>query len=169
LYVGRAAAHWVRRDRSIPGSVSVSGIGCLNRPFPRVQMSPGSSTRSELRFRVPSLKSRSAPHGAELLPGFSPLFATSPKRVNQSQGLPNPCSVPSPGVLNLSTVFLRAPACRLVSSRSRVQGLCSSRGFSLRAAAASSSETACPHAVARPSLGWANPSGHEQSTSASRP
>lgn len=169
MYVGRAAAHWVCRDLTTPGSVSVPGVGCLNRPFPQVQMSPGSSSRSCLRFRVPSLNSCSMPHGAEHLPGFSSLFATSPKCVNQSRGLPNPRSVPSTGALNLSTAFLRTRARGLVSSRSRVQEPFSSRGFSLRAAAVSLSETVCPHAVGRPSLGQANPPGHEQPTSASRP
>jgi len=129
------------------GSVSRSGAEPLSACRPPGREGPGSSSSLRALFRVPSLAlSRRKPKLSQLaarsrlprLPttcqGSSALPTTSPARVHFPRGLPVPRYVPSSGVLSLSTVYSALRLCRLVPSRSRVQGTLSSRGFSLRAA-----------------------------------
>jgi hypothetical protein len=136
--------YWVHRTLSTtPVSERGGRIPSNRSPERTVRFIP-SCSRSSSEF-LRSL-SRPVPFGIRQLPGslpssrhhrVRPLDSRVPKSSIRSV---RRCSQPLDG-------FLRLRLCRLVASRSRVQGHLLVQGLPLCAAAASSSEASCPLAV----------------------
>jgi hypothetical protein len=149
LYAEQPATHWVRRVVS-PGAVSISetiDLFCSTVPSKSFKISSSSShafASSELlRFISSLIAFRHELH----LPGFSALFATSPERSHLTATTPTPSLRSVPRLSQPFDVLLRAPACRLISSRSHVQGP-TRPGASLPAQPPFLFGRSCPQAVA---------------------
>jgi len=139
LCAGGVAAHWVHRDSATASACFQARGPQLFSPSYRLsQKRPSASHPSvrQLLLGAPSLRQRRSPvFRRELrLPGISALRTTSPTRVHFRDSFPSHRFVPSSGVLNPSTVCSAKLACRLISSRSRVQDLSCSGAHSLRVA-----------------------------------
>jgi len=104
-------------------------------------------------FRAPSRSPLPHRFGRSVLPGSRSLFATSPERVHQSQGLPGPRSVPSTGVRSLSTAYSSLGLRGLFHPRATFRDVSTVQGLLSPRSAAVSSTVASPLPLAHRSLG----------------